>query len=821
MTLNKRIFNSALVLLFITIKSYGQGVNPCYLPDPNGRARECNIKYDHMLLDVRFEPEKGKVIGKVTYKFHPLRKTVDSIWLDAPGINIKKVSCTQFAITDIKGFKQEEIEVAYKTNNEGVSIFPKKTLTWYPNYALEIEYEATPKKGIYFIGWDDSTNRSRKQIWTQGEGVDNRYWIPAFDEFNTKLTTELVVHMPAKYKVLGNGTFLGKTDDKDGNLRWHYKMLHPHAFYLTMLGIGDYNIASSKSTNGVQLNNWYYPDQPERLEPTYRYTAQIMDILEKETGVPYGWESYSQIPVQNFLYGAMENTTATIFGDFFCVDKRSYLDRNYVGVNAHEMAHQWFGDIVTARNPRDMWLQESFATYYGKMALKGIYGEEQFQWSYRGEMNSAIAAGKENDFPVMHTAGGSSRIYPKGSFVLGMLKYVVGEAEYNKAVQYYLQKHKYGMVDTHDFYQAFHDVLGVNLDWFFDEWIYRGGEPVYKVSYNILSDKSTQIVVEQTHKLSATVGLFKMPFVFEVHYKDGSIASTKEVIEKQQQVVNIPNKGGKEIDFVLFDPASKVLKTVEFEKKFEELEAQALRAANMLDRYDAVLAMKSTEVDKKRDLLVKIYNREKYFAIKSEVLNQLVGDEKSASLFNNAMTDKDVEVRLSALTNTKTITAQNQNGVEKLLTDSSYRIVEAALVKLCDSKPEKTEDYLKATDNTFGLSNTVRIAWLKIAYQGKGLKIISQEKVIKELVDYTSPAFEFRTRGNAFQALKAINYLDEKSAHGMMDAVCSNNSRLAGPATEVMGYFKSQDGYKKQLIKYMNSRKWTDAQKEILKKQLL
>jgi aminopeptidase N len=808
----------AACCLLKSIIGIGQTSFKSYPIDAAGHFREYSVDMEKMVLDVKFRPEKGEVVGSVTYTFSPTRKTVDSLFLDAPAIRFKKV------MLDGK-------ECRYNTGPLGITLYFSPALNWNSKHNLAMDYEATPKKGLYFIGWDDPAGKSRKQIWTQGEGIDNRYWIPGYDDPTDKLLTEEIVTIDKKYKVLGNGTKIWEKENKDGTKTWHYRMMHPHAFYLVMLGIGEYEIASSKSPSGVPLNNWYYPDQPQKLEPTYRYTGQIMDFLEKETGVAYPWESYSQIPVQNFLYGAMENTTATIFGDFFCVDKREYLDKNYVGVNAHEMAHQWFGDLITARSGKDMWLQESFATHYSKLADRKLFGDDSYNWNRHNEANAALNASKDNRNPIGSTMAGTARIYQKGSFVLDMLKYVVGKEEYDKVITYYLKKHAYGTVETYDLYIAFHDVLGRNLDWFFDEWIYRGGEPEYNISYREdMEERATVVEVAQVQERNEVVGLFKMPITVEVHYKDGSMASKQEMVETEHHSFRIPNTSNKQVDYVLFDPNDNILKKVSFSRTFEVLEAQALKAPNMLDRYSAIAALKSYPVARKRNSLIQAYNKETFHALKTEVISQLANDEDPASnsLLNSAIADRDVKVRLSAIQNMSTIPVVFLPGVEKLLTDSSYKIIETTLNKLCNLYPQNTYQYLKATDKQFGPDNGLRISWLKLRYlyeTEKKTHIANDApmppeamEAVNELEAFASPSFEFRTRINAMQAMQALNYIDDKGIASLLDAYLSKNSRLSGPASSVISSFNTQEEQKRKLSRYVHSHQWEGADKESISK---
>ncbi|MFN3444479.1 MAG: M1 family metallopeptidase [Bacteroidia bacterium] len=583
-----------LLIAFLSISSLASAQNTyrSYFKDAT-TYREHPLDITRMKVEVSFDTQKSLVKGKVTHSFMVLQKQVDSVFFDGPGINIKSA---------LLGNQN----LPFYTTDKGVWVKPSKPLQWDQTNTITFEYEATPRKGLYFIGWNVPENpvknpfAVRKQIWTQGQGIDNRYWIPMYDELNDKFITETVVTFENGYEVLSNGTLLRKTANKNNTTTWHYSMTKPHAGYLLMLGIGKYGIKKTKSARGIPMNLYYYPEFADRAEPTYRYSEMMVDFIEQETGINYPWESYSQIMVQDFLYGAMENTTATIFGDFFNVDERAYLDRNYVAVNCHELTHQWFGDYITARDWRDTWLQESYATYYPKMLTKKLYGDDAYNWQRRGEQNSAIEATKRDKFPIRHTNAGSARNYPKGSNVISMLSYVLGEEQWKRALNHYLKTHAYGNVETNDLQQAIQDKLGIDMSWFFDQWILRGGEPQYTVHYEDLMGKDgsrhTEIAIEQTHQRDEVIGFFKMPIAFEVHYTDGSYDQVTDIIQHQFEVVKIPNKDKKEIAFVLFDPNSMVMKTVNFKKSYNELKAQVIHAPNMLDRYDALVALKDYDL---------------------------------------------------------------------------------------------------------------------------------------------------------------------------------------------------------------------------------
>jgi aminopeptidase N len=228
-------------------------------------------------------------------------------------------------------------------------------------------------------------------------------------------------------------------------------------------------------------------------------------------------------------------------------------------------------------------------------------GEDAYQWQRRNEQNSALEASKTDQLPIVHTGAGATRWYQKGSAVLDMLLHIVGEKAFDRTIYYYLSKHAYKNVETTDFYHAFQDTLGLTLDWFFDQWVFRGGEPHYQVSYQtktIADIPHVVIDVAQIHKQSELIGLFRMPIDFEVHYSDGTVSQKTVTISAANEQVLIPNPENKRIAFVLFDPGSYVLKTVTFEKQWDELIQQATKAPHVIDRYDAVVAMKNYSLKK-------------------------------------------------------------------------------------------------------------------------------------------------------------------------------------------------------------------------------
>ena len=797
-------FVIAVSAQFVVQESYN-GEKRTYLGDGAWAPREHNVDFIHMSLEVSFDCKAGLVKGKVTHRFTPLRSTVDSIWLDAPGIKILEAS--------VNGKPAN-----FRTEEQGIWIRTGKTLLANEKDSMTLVYEATPRHGLYFVGWNDPSGLCRKQIWSQGQGIDNRNWIPFYDESNDKITTDMIVTMDAAYKVLSNGNKVEEKINKDGTKTWHYQLLKPYAPYLVMLGIGDYAIKETKSKSGVPMHLYYYPDWKDRVETTYKYSEQMIDFYESEIGVKYPWPSYSQIPVQEFMYGAMENVTATVYGDFLFVDERSNLDRGYVAVNAHELAHQWFGDFVTAKSDAHHWLQESFATYYDALFEQSVFGNDHFDWQRRNDQNSALAEGEKNDFPIAHSQAGSARHYPKGSFVLSMLKNVVGGREsYNRGIKNYLDKHAYGNVTSDDLLSSFEETSGMNLHWFWEEWVYHGGEPSYNVNAEDLTANNnhfTRFTVEQVQQIKDVVGLFKMPIWFEVHYADGTMDHVQKWIQEKKQTVDIANPLGKTVLYVLFDPNNEVLKKVTFDKPLSWLKNQALNAPNMLDRFDALVAMDKFSLGEKREILKNVYAKETFQATKSEIVRQLINDNNAASreIVRSAMVDKDVFLQKAVINNTSTIPVDMLPDYEKLLTSLSYEVVMNTLEKLSFQYPQNTSKYLETTKGVIGTAGrNVEIKWLEI----KASSTMDKESMDK-LVAYTNMSYEFRTRVNAAQALKRLDYFNEALMKNLVSAILSANSRLAGPCGDVLNTFYNQDRFRKMITDYETAQAWNNWQKDIL-----
>ncbi|MEJ2114033.1 MAG: M1 family metallopeptidase [Flavobacteriaceae bacterium] len=394
------------------------------------------------------EQDSKKVFGLVDYSFEILRP-IDSIYIDA--VNMK------FEYVKLNG---EQIEF----RNDFNKIWFKHKFKPQINYKISFYYEAFPNKAMYFVGWD---NDAPNQIWTQGQGKYTSNWLPSIDDMNDKIEFDLSITFDSDYEVIANGKLINKQIN-ESTTTWRYTMQNPMSSYLVALALGKYEM----SKNGISLEMYYYPKDSNRVEPTYRYTKDIFDFFEEEIGVSYPWQNYKQVPVHDFMYSGMENTGTTIFADTFVIDSIAFVDRNYITVNAHELAHQWFGNLVTEVSGTHHWLHEGFATYYALLAEKQLFGDKHYYWKLYESANQLYQQDLSGNGTSLLNPGSSSlTFYERGAWVLHALREKVGEETFRKAVKSYLQKHQFSNVETKDFISEVEQSSEQDLSEFVNLWI--------------------------------------------------------------------------------------------------------------------------------------------------------------------------------------------------------------------------------------------------------------------------------------------------------------------------------------------------------------
>ncbi|WP_127020597.1 M1 family metallopeptidase [Flagellimonas beolgyonensis] len=445
-------------------------------------------KVDFVHANVFVNPitEEKTIEGAVTYEFKVLQ-SVDSLFLDAHNMSFSKV--------ELDG-------VSVPFENTGNKIIVHYDFKKNASHQLIVSYTAHPKQTVYFLGWEDSVD-GNEQIWTQGQGKYTSHWLPSLEDMTEKVEFDLGITVRRDLAVIANGKLFNGGENWNDKHTWMFDMKKPMSSYLVGFAIGNFEKKTIKSSSGVPIELYYEPKDSLKVEPTYRYTQHIFDFLEKEIGVPYPWQNYKQVPVQDFLYAGMENTTCTIFSNQYVIDSTAFVDKNYVNVNAHELAHHWFGDLVTETSSEHHWLHEGFATYYAYLAEKDIFGDAHFHWHLLETAKALQNLSEEGQGEALQNPGaGSLTFYEKGAWALVMLRDKVGDVFFKQAIQNYLKKHAYQNVTIPDFIAEIEQVSGMDLSQFESTWLHEEDFPMEAVqTYLSKVEPSIKHYFELTQKI--------------------------------------------------------------------------------------------------------------------------------------------------------------------------------------------------------------------------------------------------------------------------------------------------------------------------------
>ena len=426
-----------IITFFAFAKAYTQEISP--------QTSVVDVQTIDAQLTIDFDSES--VAGSVITTFKMLNDA-DSVALDAQNMTV----VDQTPLFDIV---TTDSTIVFKGNFKAGGV-----------YKAFFDYTVKPDKAAYFVN-----NEGSSQFWTQGQGKYTSNWLPSLDDMNDKIVFTLVVSedIISDRTVIANGkTLKGETTKKS------FSLDKPISSYLVATVAGDYAIVRDTTASGIPLEYYYYPEDSIKVEPTYRYSKRIFDFLENEIGVPYPWEVYKQVPVKDFLYAGMENASLTVFSDNFVVDSIGYKDRNYLNVNAHELAHQWFGDLVTETKSDHHWLHEGFATYYALLAEREIFGEDYFYFKLFESAEELRALSDSGKGQKLVAPGGSSlTYYQKGAWAVHILRELVGDTVFKTAVKNFLIHYKFQNVTTQDFLSEVEALTEVDLTDFKKNWLYQ------------------------------------------------------------------------------------------------------------------------------------------------------------------------------------------------------------------------------------------------------------------------------------------------------------------------------------------------------------
>lgn len=458
---------------------------------------------------LKLNPNEKLVSGSVDFQFEVL-KSLDTLKIDAKNMEFSQVKINQKEAIFINTGKQLQIVDHFQ---EGEN-------------QLTFEYVVKPKQALYFVDIENA----EVQIWTQGQGRYTSNWFPSFDDVNEKLIFNIGITYDKNYQVVSNGVLKEKTEENN-QFYWQYQMEKPMSSYLLMLAIGKFDKKEFKSKSKIPLEYYLEPKDEDRFEPTYRYSKRIFDFLEKEIGVKYPWKINRQISVRDFLYAGMENTTTTLFATRHVVDSIGFADRNYTNVDAHELAHHWFGDLITAESSTHHWLQEGFATYYALLAEKEIYGDDYFYSKLYDTAQQLKFASRTDAIPVLNAKASSLTFYEKGAWALFVLHESIGDKAFKKAIKSYLKKYAYKTVNTQDFFNEIKKVSDFDLDKFQKTWLETTVFDTPTANALLSKNKTIQQRLE-IDKLKKTPLAEKQDYFFKILNSD-SYQSVKEAIVEQ------------------------------------------------------------------------------------------------------------------------------------------------------------------------------------------------------------------------------------------------------------------------------------------------
>ena len=497
------------------------------------------VDFEKIEAHISFEPLQKKVIGHLNVQFTSLA-AINSVYLDARNFD-------QAIITS----NNNKTHLAYAENKIVFTGNFKKDTT----YNLSFSYTTQPKKALYFWGWDekniDTNTPNHQQIWTQGQGKYTSHWLPSIDNMNDKILFDITIDFDKKFEVISNGNLIAE-ESRNGNTKsWHYQTPKPMSSYLVALAIGKYHKETTSSLTGIQLENYIYPERIDDYEPTYRHQEQIFNFLETEIGVPYPWgTTYRQVPVRDFLYAGMENTGCTLFSDDFIIDKNSFDDQNYTSVNAHELAHQWFGNLITETDSKHHWLHEGFATYYALLAEKKIFGDDYFYFKLYENAELLEAQNTErNSKPLVYSNGNSLNYYQRGAWALVALNKEIGSSNFKKSVKLFLNRFGYKNVTTDDFLSVVIEVSKKDLSFFAQTWLHNDEFPTKKALSILTESKFMQQYLltagQRTQPLIGKYTLLSKALDFPVNPYVGQEVVEQLLEDTSAEAISLLNKAFK------------------------------------------------------------------------------------------------------------------------------------------------------------------------------------------------------------------------------------------------------------------------------------
>lgn len=546
----------------------------------------------HTKLEVSFDWQNKHLIGVANLELKPYFYPQSTVELDAKGFEIHEINLVGI---------DKDTALNFQYDGEVINIDLDREYTRDESYFLEIRYIAKPydylaggseaissDRGLYFINADGSEPNKPRQIWTQGETEANSRWFPTIDSPNERTSQEIYITVEENFTTLSNGVLMYSTLNGDGTKTDYWKMELPHAPYLFMMAIGEYAVVNDK-WNDLDVDYYVEPEYEQFAKAIFGNTPEMMSFFSDKLNYPFPWAKYAQVVVRDYVSGAMENTTASIFMEAVQKTDRELLDEHWDNIIAHEVFHQWFGDLVTTESWANLPLNESFANYGEYLWNEHKYGIDEADYEGLNELTQYLNEAKTKQEDLIRFDYEEkedmfdSHSYAKGGRVLHMLRKYVGDDAFFSSLELYLKENEFSSVEIHNLRLAFEEITGEDLNWFFNQWFLAAGHPQLKIE-SVYEGDSIRLHVSQNQDLE-TNPLYRLPLYVDVWVND-----IKEryavVIELKEHTFSFyaPQKP----DLVIFDAEKQLLGEIEYVLDKDALVYQYHNADKFLARYESI-----------------------------------------------------------------------------------------------------------------------------------------------------------------------------------------------------------------------------------------
>ncbi|MBX7208055.1 MAG: M1 family metallopeptidase [Verrucomicrobiaceae bacterium] len=599
-------------------------------------ARDRPIDIQHLKLDVTPDFTKRTIHATAALTFKPIARPLPKLELDAIDLRIENIDCKGASIAD-RDVAAEKLTLTF------VQPVPADA-----EVTVSITYHAQPEQGLYFRTPETGCKPGDTQMWSQGEAELHRFWFPSYDYPNERFTSEVTCHAPEGMEVISNGKLLSKEKGASGLMSWHWLQDKPHVNYLVALAAGYFHKEEDKA-GALPLAVFVPPSEAAQAKNALLDTKKIIEFYNRETGTPFAWDKYHQVYCLDFLAGGMENTSCTFLAAGLLYSKETEQLRSLHDLDAHETAHQWFGDLVTCRDWSHLWLNEGFASYYTVLYEEEKLGRDAMLYSLWREADQVFKANdqrptvwRDYEDPMQQF---DSRVYPRGAWILHMLRSQLGADLYRKGIQLYLARHRNQVVGTDDLHDVMSEVSGLSLDAFFDQWLYHGAFPELSIDYSWdAGAKHAKLTVKQTQKLSDKVMLFRLPLPvrFTIAGESKPLDFTANVTQTTEDFYfSLPRQP----DLVRIDPDYTILAKTDFSPPPDMLKRQL--QSDVIGRMLAVQKLGGRKDAETVKQLVGVLNGDAFHGVRTEaarILKKIATPESRAALISGIKQD-DARVR--------------------------------------------------------------------------------------------------------------------------------------------------------------------------------